>query len=135
MRVAPLARLALIGGLIFGRYHDALLDVVLGLAGGALVAQGLITLAAADFLDDATMTKLRVEEFYLYYVGAIAVLIELLRGYMTAKREAAFSRSPRQVLLPPRDLSRKSLSPGRSAPVSPANNKAKNLSMRTPSMQ
>lgn len=52
--------IALIGGFIFGRYHDALIDTALGLLGGALVAQGGITMALADVIDAELAQTLKV---------------------------------------------------------------------------
>jgi len=121
--------LAIIGGIIFGRYHDALIDTALGLLGGALVAQGLITMALADVLDAETAAKFKVEEYYLFYVAGIAVVIEVLRAFITGARENATSAAA--AAWHPR--SKTPAGRASAAKVSPAAEKAKALSKATPS--
>lgn len=123
----PRARRA--GGIIFGRYHDALIDTALGLLGGALVAQGLITMALADVLDAETAAKFKVEEYYLFYVAGIAVVIEVLRAFITGARENATSAAA--AAWHPR--SKTPAGRASAAKVSPAAEKAKALSKATPS--
>ena len=53
--------IALIGGFIFARYFESLIDTALGLLGGALIAQGAITMALADVIDAELAAKLQVE--------------------------------------------------------------------------
>ena len=136
---------ALLGGLIFGCFHEALLDTALGLLGGALLAQGLITLALADLLSEETVRALGIEAHYMFYVAGIAVPIELLRRCLVTARERrvagnggygwqpqhGWQESPRKTTSP--RLSPK-LSPGRSSRVSPIADKARELSKRTPPM-
>lgn len=122
--------LALIGGLLFGRYHDALIDMALGLLGGALMAQGLITIALADLISEERAAQLKVEQYYLYYVAGIALLIECVRSCIVSARERAAGQwhpSPRRVGSPRRGLVS-------SSPMSADSfSKAKELSKRTPS--
>ena len=112
--------LAIIGGIIFGRYHDQLIDTALGLLGGALIGQGLITIALADWLSTETATKLNVEENYLLYVVGVAIPITALRACVVSAREGGASSSSKKASSKP------------AAKVSPTAEKARNLSKKTP---
>ena len=95
--------LAILGGLMFGKFKEQLIDLTLGLLGGALMAQGLINFVTMDVLDAETLVKLQVEEFYMAYIAALVLIIEVLRYFLIKVRMGDFvsavDQMPGQTLM------------------------------------
>ena len=88
---------AMIGGLLFGKFKEQLIDLTLGLLGGALMAMGLINFVTMDVLDAETLAKFQVQEFYMAYIVALVVVIEALRYLLIKVRMGDFASAVDQM--------------------------------------
>ena len=108
--------IGLLGGLLFGSLAEKLLDFVLGVFGSVVLAMGAINLALADFLTAELVATLKLEAYYMFYVGGIGAVLFLLRRSLVNVREP--EKSLRGKGPPPRKG-------GRVAPSPPGANKSK----------
>lgn len=94
---------ALIGGLLFFKFADALIDGLIGFIGAVLISQGTLNLLLDEVLDAATVSQLSIGEFYMAYMLGLIVLLEVLRFLLVGAREGDWSakvdRSPGQSLI------------------------------------
>ena len=79
--------IGLLGGLLFGSLAEKLLDFVLGVFGSVVLAMGAINLALADFLTAELVATLKLEAYYMFYVGGIGAVLFLLRRSLVNVRE------------------------------------------------
>ena len=70
---------ALCGGLFLAVHKDGPVDLMIGLLGGALVAQGAMQILTLDVLSSSAIEAYGVADFYQLYVLALAVIIEGVR--------------------------------------------------------
>ena len=75
--------IALCGGLLLAVYKDGPLDLMIGLIGGALVAQGAMQILTLDVRSSVAIESYGVADFFLLYVVALAVIIEGVRFVAT----------------------------------------------------
>lgn len=96
-QLLPIAAAALVGGFLARKLVGPLLDLVLGVLSCLMVAQGVLQIVASStFLDAATVQKIRIEEFYVYYIVAVAAPLFLCRMALTSETRRSASSSPKR---------------------------------------
>ena len=112
--------LAVAGGAIVIMCGDSIVNMALGFLGAALVAQGAMNMLVTDFITKELDETLKIDDYYMYYVAAIAVVLYLLRSFGVCFREgSAPSSAPVRAAPPPKKGSTKvspSRTGGRGAP-------------------
>ena len=107
--------LAVAGGAIVIMCGDSIVNMALGFLGAAMVAQGVMNMLVTDFMTKELDETLKIDEYYMYYVAAIAVILYLLRSFGVCCREgsAPNAAAPVRAAPPPK---KGKVAPSRSPP-------------------